>query len=103
MDKGKHKAVIISALLFGIAHLNLIQGTYAFLFGLILGELYISSKNLLRPLLFHLTVNCGSVIYEYANTPIKNILILIVILSFAYQIFYFARDYKNYYKLIVTE
>ena len=103
MDKGKHKAVFISALIFGIAHLNLIQGTYAFLLGMVLGELYVSNKNLTRPLLFHLAVNSGSVIYEYANEPIKNVLILIIILSFAYQIFYFARDYKNYYKLIATE
>lgn len=62
--KSETYKIILSSTLFGIAHMNLIQSTYAFLFGVVLGKLY-KDRNLAKPLLFHLVVNTSSVLYEF--------------------------------------
>ena len=61
------KAIFISALMFGIAHFNLIQSTYAFILGLILAYVYVKSKNLLTSTILHITINGSSILYEYFN------------------------------------
>ena len=50
-------ANIIQALMFGIAHMNLVQGTYAFVLGLFLGFLYKKYNSLYATILAHLTFN----------------------------------------------
>ena len=53
-------ALIIQALIFGIMHMNIIQGTYAFLLGLILGLLYLRYKSIIAAILLHTTFNLTS-------------------------------------------
>lgn len=55
-------AIVIQALLFGIYHLNVIQGSYAFFIGLLLGFVYYRSNSILAPILIHIAVNASSVI-----------------------------------------
>lgn len=50
----------VQALLFGIMHLNLVQGAYAFLVGLICGYLVLKYKNLLASMFFHGVFNAYS-------------------------------------------
>lgn len=50
-------SVILSALLFGFAHLNPIQSTYAFIVGLILCLVYIRFNSLWSSVLLHITFN----------------------------------------------
>lgn len=58
--------VIISSLLFGLAHMNLIQSTYAFALGLIIANVYVKSNyNLLTAIIVHITINGSSILYEY--------------------------------------
>lgn len=74
----KKKAIFISALLFGIAHMNLIQGSYAFVIGLVLAWLYTETGNLLVPIIVHVTVNAGSVLYEYfPEIPISAVMTIV--------------------------
>lgn len=81
------KAVIISALLFGIAHLNPIQSTYAFLIGLILGWVYIKSENLLPCVLIHVAINTSSVVYDFLPDEIKmSVLGITVIFACGYAV-----------------
>ena len=47
----------IQALAFGIAHMNLIQGTYAFVMGLILGVVYKKFHSLIATMIAHLAFN----------------------------------------------
>ena len=47
----------IQALAFGILHGNIVQGTYAFILGLIFGVLYERYQSLYVPMLVHLVVN----------------------------------------------
>jgi len=53
-------ALIIQALIFGLMHMNIIQGTYAFFLGLILGLLYLSYHSILAAILLHMTFNLTS-------------------------------------------
>ena len=61
------KAIIVSSVLFGVAHMNLIQSTYAFVLGLFLAYLYIKTDNLWTSTLVHITINSSSILYEYCN------------------------------------
>lgn len=58
-------AIVLQGVLFGIFHLNLVQTTYATLFGIILGISYQKSKSILIPILIHAGVNLSSVIAGY--------------------------------------
>lgn len=52
-------ANFIQALMFGIAHGNIVQGTYAFLLGLLLGYIYKAYNNIVVPMICHLIFNFG--------------------------------------------
>ncbi len=50
-------ANILQALLFGLLHMNLVQGSYAFIVGLMLGYIYREAKTLWIPIIFHMAFN----------------------------------------------
>lgn len=50
-------ANIVQAFLFGILHMNFIQGSYAFIVGLLIGYVMHKSKNICIPILFHFFFN----------------------------------------------
>ncbi len=49
--------ILLSALLFGILHGNIVQGVYAFLMGLLICGVYERYKSFLAPVLFHAVAN----------------------------------------------
>lgn len=53
----KTAGMIISALLFGIFHMNFVQGTYGFLIGLLLVYVYDKYKTMAAPVIFHMSAN----------------------------------------------
>jgi membrane protease YdiL (CAAX protease family) len=55
-------ALVIQGLVFGIMHMNLIQGTYAFFLGVMLGILYLYYKSIWIPILMHLSFNLTSTV-----------------------------------------
>jgi len=55
-------ALLIQAALFGILHMNLLQGLYAGVLGLLLGYVYIKYGSLLMTIVFHITLNTLSVL-----------------------------------------
>lgn len=55
-------AIIISALSFGIMHGNIIQGTYAFILGLLFAKEDLKENNLMPSLIMHITINTSSVL-----------------------------------------
>jgi len=60
---GAARAVVASALLFGLFHLNIYQLVFATLAGLVLGALALRTRSLLPPVLFHLTTNVLGVFF----------------------------------------
>lgn len=98
-------ANILQALLFGILHMNLIQGSYAFLVGLVLGYIYRASGNLKVPILLHMAFNLfGSLIplmplstKEHSAYVLVGVLGIIIALS-GWMLFHTAtrmRDEKQ--------
>ena len=55
-------ANVIQALLFGVLHANLVQGTYAFVFGLVLGYVYGKYERIWMCMLLHGVINFSSAI-----------------------------------------
>ena len=51
-------SIVVSALMFGIYHGNLVQFLYAFLMGLAMAYVYERTKRLMAPVLFHCSANC---------------------------------------------
>lgn len=55
-------AILISSLLFGVYHMNVVQGLYAFVIGALMAYVYEKYKTLVAPILFHAVANGISVI-----------------------------------------
>lgn len=63
-------AMLISALLFGVYHMNPVQGVYAFIMGALLAYLYEYFGSFLWPVLVHILAN--SLAYLLSNTGLAN-------------------------------
>jgi len=70
---GKIKAIIISALLFGLLHLNIEQFFYATIIGFFLGFLTIATNSIYPAIIIHFMNNAMSIILSFSTT--NNLLI----------------------------
>lgn len=79
---------VIQALAFGILHGNLVQGTYAFVLGLILGYIYGKYRNIWLCMLLHGAMNLSSYVIGpvYSLIPEENplpVFIVVLVVSAA--------------------
>ncbi len=58
-------AILLSALLFGLMHMNLNQFCYAFVIGILFCLVYEATGSLLAPMLMHMVYNGNSVVMTY--------------------------------------
>ena len=58
-------AMYISAIIFGIYHMNLVQGIYAFFLGIVLALVYEYYKSILAPITLHICGNFTAFFMEY--------------------------------------
>lgn len=65
---GKMPAVLLSALVFGIYHLNILQGVYAFILGTAFALFQEWSGNLWTSVLLHIGANCFSLLISEFGT-----------------------------------
>ena len=65
-------ALVIQALLFGIVHLNIIQGSYAFVVGIILGLFVLWSNSLFLPVAVHMGMNLSGIVLSEFGEGISN-------------------------------
>ena len=63
-------AMLISALVFGVYHGNVVQGVYAFLLGAIMAFMYERFRTILAPILFHASANLISVLVTESSKSI---------------------------------
>ena len=66
-------AIVISALIFGIIHGNVVQGMYAFIIGICLAYIYERYNTLLAAVLFHMSANLMSVIMTECEPVVRFI------------------------------
>jgi membrane protease YdiL (CAAX protease family) len=55
-------ALFIQAALFGICHFNVIQSSYAFVIGILIGFVYYRSNSIIAPMIVHIAINSSTVI-----------------------------------------
>lgn len=97
-----HTAVIVSALLFAIAHGNITQGFYTFLMGILLGYLYIKTKSLLMCIIAHFINNLIAVVEMYVTfTPF--IVEAIIFALFLIPAILFLKDCRKFKVVKETE
>ncbi|NLY18769.1 MAG: CPBP family intramembrane metalloprotease [Clostridiaceae bacterium] len=65
-------ALIIQALIFGIIHLNIVQSSYAFLLGILMGLALVRSGSILLPIAIHIGMNLSGVILSEFHPSISN-------------------------------
>lgn len=85
---GHWYAVLISAALFGVMHGNFRQIPFAFIVGIILGYLYVSTNNIWLPIAVHFANNAISVLMEYLSFYLpeagRNLFYALIIYGFAF-------------------
>ena len=86
-------SAVISSAIFGLYHMNLAQGVFAFLFGLLLCAVYDKLQNLWAPVVVHAGANLLSVVLIYAGvdyvSPGIYIPVMIVCLAGAWALYHF--------------
>ncbi|MDR5659405.1 type II CAAX endopeptidase family protein [Serpentinicella sp. ANB-PHB4] len=89
--------IVIQAALFGLYHMQLIQGVYTFLFGILLGLVYVWLKSIWAPIILHALLNLSSIIMvEYASPDFfNNYLFISFIISVVVTVSVFTYLYKN--------
>lgn len=93
---GRKTAVILSALLFGVYHGNMVQGIYAFLMGLLLVWVYERFGSIFAPVLFHCAAN--SFVYLAADVEAlgqNDGIIASCVLGMAGAVFIFMHFYQK--------
>lgn len=70
-------AIIIQGILFGVFHMNWIQGVYASVLGIVLGIIYIKYRSIWAPIFMHFTYNSTSFLLEYVFKESTNTLLII--------------------------
>lgn len=63
---GVKLAIFLSAVYFGVFHMNVPQGIYAFLIGVIIAWVYYKYKSVWAPVLFHVSANGFSVLLTFS-------------------------------------
>ncbi len=66
------KGVLLSALLFGLMHLNINQFSYAFVLGIVLALLNYATGSLIPSIILHFTINANSVVLSYLSSDLTN-------------------------------
>lgn len=66
-QNGIKRAILLSALLFGLAHLNIAQFGYAFVVGLILGSVTCITRSIFPAMIIHATSNFCSIYMDFAQ------------------------------------
>ena len=74
-------AIIISSIIFGIIHLNLLQGIFAFIVGITLAIVFIKTKSIIPCIIIHIINNLIAYITMYTTnntTLIINIITIVI-------------------------
>lgn len=97
---------VLQAMFFGIYHMNLIQGIYAFLLGMVLGMIVYATGSILCSILAHIIFNSTTYIIQYvfggSSTFMAVLFMVVILLSIVTLIFslrYFIIKCRNKYNL----
>ena len=89
-------AAIVSSLIFAVYHMNVIQGIFAFVFGLVLCFVYHRFQNLIASMITHAVGNLLSVIltltaFQYPSPVLYYIIMAVFLLIAIYLVFFVVK------------
>lgn len=88
-------SIIVQALIFSTMHINLIQGVYTFIAGILLALIYVKTKTLLAPIIVHIEYNLfGIVVWKYLFEYCKQASILYLFLGIVFFVIGIVRLIK---------
>ncbi len=103
LPHGKYFALLFSSLLFGLLHMNLSQGLFAFLIGLIFGIIYLYTKDIKLTMLIHFINNgfaaISLILPDFAFTFVSLLLIAVLLVGFVFLILTLLNK-ENRHKII---
>ena len=79
-------AALVSSLLFALYHMNLLQGVYAFLYGIMLCLVYRVFRNILATLIMHAAANAFTLIFIYLGLDYPGIPVYVTVMVAAFAI-----------------
>lgn len=88
-------AILISSVLFGAYHLNIVQATYATLMGIVAAIIYEKKKNLAFPIFVHFANNFVAMVQSFSPQKIDgiiNIFSVIMMIPLGYIIYRLLKD-----------
>lgn len=74
-------AALVSSLLFALYHMNIMQGIFAFIFGLLLCAIYDHFRNLWTPICMHAAANAVSIILQVIGVDYQSIPLAIAVMA----------------------
>ena len=95
---GQRTAMILSALVFGIYHLNVVQAVYAFFLGLFFAWLYERYDSLWAPIIGHMSANLFVIVLgssELVLRVMSNLVGFCLITCIAFLVFYYGWRFMN--------
>ena len=66
-------AAIISGIMFGVFHMNIMQGVYASVLGVLLVYVYEKTQTIFGSIFFHIVFNASSYITDFVNSGIQSV------------------------------
>ena len=81
-------AIVVQALVFGVMHLNLVQGIYTFILGIVLALIYMYSESILGNITVHIIFNLLGILIIpklLINFPSMSIVLLIIAIVFKHK------------------
>lgn len=72
-------ANIIQALFFGISHMNLVQGLYAFVLGLVLGLVAEKCKSVFLPVVLHVVINLSGTLLDTLPLDLDSWMVWVIL------------------------
>lgn len=66
-------AAIISGIMFGVFHMNIMQGVYASVLGVLLAYVYAKTQTIFGSIFFHIVFNASSYITDFVNSGIQSV------------------------------
>ncbi len=89
-------AVIFSALLFAIAHLNLYQGIPVFGMGIVFAFVYLRSGSLRVPILMHVINNFFALIQTYAPDVLSIVFLILILVMTVLGVYYMYQERRQF-------
>ncbi len=91
---GTKFAVIVSAVIFGLSHVDPLQSIFAFLFGLLIGSAFVATGSIWPGVLLHFFNNSVSVIAGYGHDIVLYFYGLLIMGAMAYSLIYLYKFTK---------